>query len=64
VRVLSNNILTSSTHKEVARQIGVPFPQPLRYQVLMTPQTLDFIIMSKETIEYSPGDTVAMQARI
>jgi hypothetical protein len=60
VRVLSNNILTSSTHKEVARQISVSFPQPLRYQVLMTPQTLDFIIMSKETIDYSPGDTVAM----
>lgn len=60
VRVLSNTILTSPIHKEVARQIGVSFPWPLQHEVFMTPQTLDFIIMSKETIEYSPADTVAM----
>lgn len=38
VRVFSNNILTSSSHKEVARQIGVSFPHFLKYEVLMSPQ--------------------------
>lgn len=60
VRVLSNTILTSPTHTEVSRQIGVSFPWYLRDKVFMIPQTLDFIIMSKEAIEYSPADTVAM----
>ena len=60
VRVLSNEILISSSHKEVARQIGVSFPHYLRHEVLMNPQTLDFLIMSNKPVEYSPGDTVAM----
>jgi len=60
VRVLSNKILTSSSHTEVARQIGAFFPHSLLHEVLRDPQILDFIIMSKEPIKYSPGDTVAM----
>jgi hypothetical protein len=60
VRVVSNEILTSSSHKEVARQIGVSFPLFIWHEVLMNPQTLDFLIMSNKPVEYSPGDTVAM----
>ena len=60
VRVLSNTILTSPIHKEVARQIGVSFLRSFQHEVFMTPQTLDFVIMSKEKVDYSPADTVAM----
>lgn len=60
VSVVSNQILTSSSNKEVARQIGSSFLHSLLHEVLMDPQSLDFIIMSDKPIEYSPGDTVAM----